>query len=96
MGKRAKDKRRHTCKHIGFNSKCRECHRARQCSFKEFIMGSNRIRQHYINQRRGGFQTDIRDTLLGRGNEEEGGGRRGRDFQEEERIMRGRNNRGRG
>ena len=95
VSKLAKSKRRHTCKHEGFNSKCRECHKARQCSFREFILGNNKVRERYINLRRGGFQTDIRNTLVEGASGERREGKRGRDFQEEERNIRGRSKRGR-
>ena len=84
----------HTCKHTGFKKTCKECHKARHCSFREFILGNNKARERYINQKRGGAQTDIRATFMGEPNEGGGGRKRGRDFQEEERNMRGREKRG--
>ena len=95
--KLAKELRAHTCGHEAHNTTCRgnKCQLAKHKAFGNFLLKDKRARIQYIRVRRGGVQGDIRASMGNtRGEGERRGLKRRRDFQEEERLMRGRNREG--
>ena len=95
--KLAKELRSHTCEHEAHNITCRgnRCQLARHKAFRNFLLKDKRARMQYIRVRRGGVQGDIRASMdTAREGGDRGNLKRGRDFQEEERLMRGRNREG--